>query len=126
MPLPRALARANKVGLNRLTRRVAPHAPGFALVEHRGRTSGRTYRTPVNVFVTAEGFAVALTYGRDAQWVRNVLAAGGAVIVSRGRSVPVGHPRVVHDTSRSYAPRPVRAVLGLLDVEDFLVVESLD
>src|SRR3954464_15043105 len=113
MPLPRSLARANKVGLNRLTRHLAPHLPGFGVVEHRGRTSGRVYRTPVSVFRTDDGFAIALTYGphaqrfdithnygRERQWVRNVIAADGATIVSRGKPTPVDHPRIVHDESR--------------------------
>src|SRR5262245_28039933 len=125
MPLPRSLAEANKVGLNRVTRRVAPYLPGFGVVEHHGRKSGRLYRTPVNVFATDDGYAIALTYGRDAEWVRNVLAAHGAVIVSRHGSVPVGNPHIVHDESRAYVPAPVRAVLARLDVDDFLVVEAL-
>lgn len=125
MPLPRSLAEANKVGLNKLMRLAAPRLPGFALVEHRGRKSGRTYRTPVNAFATDDGFAIALTYGRDSEWVRNVLAAGGAVIVTRGRSVPVGHPQIIHDETRCYMPTPVRAMLAALDVDDFLLVESL-
>ena len=125
MPLPRSLARANRVGLNRVARHLAPHVPGFAVVEHRGRSTGRVYRTPVNVFRTGDGFAVALTYGREAHWVRNVLAANGATIVSRGEPIPVGHPRIVHDESRGYVPAPLRAVLRGLHVDDFLLVESL-
>src|ERR1700750_2153566 len=121
MPLPKALARANRVGLNRVSRHLAPHLPGFGVVEHRGRKSGRSYQTPVNVFRTDDGFAVALTYGSDAQWVRNVLAAGTAVIRSHGRSVPVDHPRIVHDESRRYVPAGVRIMLGRLHVDDFLL-----
>ena len=50
MAIPRTVARWNKVGLNRVTRRIAPWMPGFGVVVHRGRRSGRRYRTPVNVF----------------------------------------------------------------------------
>ena len=32
MPLPRTLARWNKVGLNRVTKHVAPWMPGFGVV----------------------------------------------------------------------------------------------
>jgi deazaflavin-dependent oxidoreductase (nitroreductase family) len=124
MPLPRSLAKANKVGLNRLTRHIAPYLPGFGVVEHRGRKSGRSYRTPVNVFRTGDGFAVALTYGRDAEWVRNVSAAGGAVIRSRGKTVPVSHPRIVQDESRSYAPAFVRLILARVHVDEFLLVDT--
>jgi len=46
MPIPRAIGRWNKVGLNRVTRRIAPWMPGFGVVVHRGGRSGRLYRTP--------------------------------------------------------------------------------
>jgi hypothetical protein len=45
MAIPRTIGRWNKVGLNRVTRRIAPWLPGFGVVEHRGRRSGRRYRT---------------------------------------------------------------------------------
>lgn len=44
MPAPRWVARANKNGLNRLTKFIAPWAPGWAVVIHRGRKSGRIWR----------------------------------------------------------------------------------
>ena len=81
MAIPRAVGRWNKAGLNRVTRHIAPWLPGFGVVVHRGRRSGRRYRTPVNVFATADGYRFALTYGPDTDWVRNVLAAGGLVTV---------------------------------------------
>ena len=57
MPIPKTVARLNRVGLNRVTRRIAPWAPGFGVVVHQGRRSGNTYETPVNVFPTATGSA---------------------------------------------------------------------
>ena len=41
MPIPRIVGRWNKAGLNRVTRRIAPFTPGFGVVIHRGRRSGR-------------------------------------------------------------------------------------
>ena len=90
MPIPRTVGRWNKVGLNRVTRRIAPWLPGFGVVVHRGRRSGRRYRTPVNVFPTQDGYRFALTYGPDTDWVRNVLAAGGCELETRGRVVRLG------------------------------------
>jgi deazaflavin-dependent oxidoreductase (nitroreductase family) len=122
MPLPRAVARLNRVGLNRVTRHLAPWLPGFAVVHHRGRRSGTRYATPVNLFVRDGRYVVALTYGADADWVRNVLAAGECDVVHRNRRHHLVDPRLVHDESRADVPRPVRAVLGRLGVEDFLVL----
>jgi hypothetical protein len=50
MPAPRWLARANRVGLNRVVKYIAPWMPGSGVIVHRGRTSGREFRTPVNLF----------------------------------------------------------------------------
>lgn len=120
MPAPRWVARTNRYALNPIVRRLAPHLPGFGVVVHRGRTSGREYRTPVNVFAREGGFVVALTYGRESEWVRNVLASGGCTLVTRGRSLPLTEPRLFHDERRRAVPALVRFVLGILRVNDFL------
>jgi deazaflavin-dependent oxidoreductase (nitroreductase family) len=124
MPIPRRVARWNKVGLNRITRRVTPWMPGFGLVVHRGRRSGREYQTPVNVFPAEDGFIIALTYGADTDWVKNVQAAGGCELRTRGRVLRVGSPRVYHDETR-HGIRPLeREMLRLLGVADFLSVKT--
>jgi deazaflavin-dependent oxidoreductase (nitroreductase family) len=122
MPIPKRIARLNRVGLNRLTRRIAPWAPGFGVVVHRGRRSGRDYQTPVNVFPTADGVRIALTYGADSDWVKNVLAAGGCRLRTRGRELSLTDPRLVHDPTRAGTRSFERRVLGLLKVYDFLLL----
>jgi deazaflavin-dependent oxidoreductase (nitroreductase family) len=124
MPAPRWLARFNRRATNVLTARFAGRAPGFGIVTHRGRRSGKLYHTPVNVFRRGNRFVVALTYGPDSDWVKNVLAAGGCVLQTGGRIVHLTHPRIVHDERRRAMPPPVRTILGLLGVSDFLVLES--
>ena len=122
MPLPKALARFNKVVTNRITRRIAGWAPGFAIVVHQGRRSGRTYRTPVNVFRRGDRYVFAATYGLDAAWVKNVVAAGGCAIETRGRRVEVHDPQIVHDPEHSQVPAPVAVILRALRVDDFVVL----
>jgi len=124
VPIPGRVARWNKAGLNRITRHVAPWMPGFGLVVHRGRRSGRGYQTPVNVFPTDDGFIIALTYGAGTDWLKNVQAAGGCELRTRGRVLRVGSPRVYHDETR-HGIRPLeRAMLRLLGVADFLSVKT--
>jgi deazaflavin-dependent oxidoreductase (nitroreductase family) len=128
MPLPRALARFNRVATNRLLGALAPYLPTFGVIIHHGRKSGREYRTPVNVFRHRDWYVVALTYGPGADWVRNVVAAGGCLLETRGRVIRLTHPRLVHDESRLRVPLPVRLVLGLINVSNFLELapETLD
>ena len=85
MPLPDRLATFNRSVTNRIVRTFAGHLPWFAIVVHRGRKSGRIYRTPVNAFGIDDGFVIALTYGPDRDWVKNVLAAGRCGLIVRGR-----------------------------------------
>ena len=47
MPLPPGLARFNRSVTNHVTRPLIAHLPYGAVVVHRGRRSGREYRTPV-------------------------------------------------------------------------------
>ena len=124
VPIPLRVARWNRAALNRLTTPLLRWLPGFGVVHHVGRRSGRPYRTPVNLFPTGDGYVIALTYGRDTDWLRNVLAAGGCEIETRGRRVTCTAPRVFHDESRRAIRLPERPVLGLLGVSDFLEVRS--
>lgn len=120
MPIPDAVARFNRTVTNRVTRPFAGRLPGFAVVHHKGRKSGRSYETPVNIFPRPDGYIAALTYGPDRDWVKNVIAAGGCELEIRGKIVQVGEPTVVHDPGRGDMPAGVRQVLGLIDVTDFL------
>ncbi|HEX7298542.1 MAG TPA: nitroreductase family deazaflavin-dependent oxidoreductase [Solirubrobacteraceae bacterium] len=122
MPLPKALARFNRVVTNPIARHVAGRLQGFAIVTHVGRRSGRVHRTPVNLFGGGDRYVIALMYGADSQWVRNVLAAGEAEIETRGQRIHLVEPEVVHDPSRSLVPAPVRPIVGAVGVSDFMLL----
>jgi deazaflavin-dependent oxidoreductase (nitroreductase family) len=126
VPLPRRLAKFNRVVTNRVIGPLVRYLPGFAIVSHVGRRSGRTYRTPVNLFRRGDGYVIALTYGADSQWVRNVLAAGGADIETRGRRLQLVDPEVVQDPARSLVPKPVRVPLRLANVHEFMLLKRAD
>ena len=124
MPIPRRVGQWNKVGLNRLTRHIAPWMPGFGVIVHRGRRSGRRYRTPVNVFPADDGYVIALTYGPDTDWVKNVMAAGGCELETGGRTVRLVSPRLYHDEARRGIRLPERQILGVIGVADFLALTA--
>jgi len=98
----------------------ARHLPGFGVIIHQGRRTGRIYETPVNVFRRSDGYVVALAYGSGADWVRNVLAAGVCDLITHGRRIRVVASRIQHDEQRLPAPAIVRPILRLIDVADFL------
>lgn len=106
--------------VNRFTRLFAGHLPGFAIVDYRGRKSGKRYRTPMNVFRDGNDYIFALTYGSDVQWVKNVIAAGECDLEIRGRWVHLIDPELFVDPRRHLMPLPVRLFLGLMHVTEFL------
>jgi deazaflavin-dependent oxidoreductase (nitroreductase family) len=122
MPLPKRLARFNLLVTNRVLGPLARRLPGFAVVSHVGRRSGRVYHTPVNLFRDQNRYVIALTYGSDSQWVRNVLAAGAVDVETRGQRLRLVEPEIVHDAQRSLVPTPVRHVLRLANVSDFMLL----
>jgi len=122
MPLSRRVARFNKRVTNRITGPFAAWLPGFAVVTHVGRRSGTVYRTPVNVFRHGNGYVFALTYGSDANWVRNVVADGRCEIRTRGGTVQLADPELFTDPARKPVPIPARWILGLIHVDEFLAL----
>ncbi|MEA2577046.1 MAG: hypothetical protein QOD78_634 [Chloroflexota bacterium] len=105
---------------NPLMRPFAAHLPGFAIIGYVGRRSGRRYRTPINVFHRDGDYVFALTYGPDAQWVRNVLTAGTAELEEQGRTVTLRDPRRITDAKASLMPLVVRLFLRAMRVTEFL------
>jgi hypothetical protein len=72
----RWLAKINIAFTNRITSLFAGWFPGFGILTHVGRKSGKVYRTPVNVFRASNGFIIALTYSSQSEWiVLNVVGA---------------------------------------------------
>ena len=122
VPLSKRVAHFNRRVTNRLTRRFAWWLPGFAIVTHVGRRSGRRYRTPVNVFRGDGRYVFALTYGRDSEWVRNVLAAGTCEMETRRQTVVLTNPELFTDPTHEDVPRAVRRILRALHVDDFLAL----
>jgi deazaflavin-dependent oxidoreductase (nitroreductase family) len=106
--------------VNPVTRLFAGWLPGFAIISYRGRKSGRRYRTPMNVFKRGDTYVFALTYGSEVQWVKNVQAAGGCEIRTRGHDVRLVDPEIFVDPTRHLMPLPVRIILGLNDVSEFM------
>jgi len=116
------MAEFNKLVTNRVSRHVAPWAPGFAMVHHTGRRSGRSYETPVNVFRRDDGYLFALTYG-EGEWVKNVVAAGACEITTRRRTIALHEPLLYRDARRAGIPIPARWVLGLVKVDEFMTMQ---
>jgi deazaflavin-dependent oxidoreductase (nitroreductase family) len=106
-------------GVRKLGRAMRPLAiksaggPGASasVVHHVGRTSGRSYSTPVGAVPTDDGFVIALPYGLSADWLKNVLASGSATITHDGSTSNVDRPEVIplSAVEHQFSPNDQRA-----------------
>jgi deazaflavin-dependent oxidoreductase (nitroreductase family) len=106
--MPAWLPHYNRLFFNRIQGVWASVLPPWAKIVHKGRRSGKEYRTPVVAFKRGNMIMVMLPYGDTTDWVRNLLAAGGGGIERSGRLRRIAAPRVVDATSNDPLPLPVR------------------
>src|ERR1700741_595524 len=116
----RWVAAFNLAVTNRITSRFSARLPGFGILTHVGRKSGKVYRTPINVFRASNGFIIALTYSSQSEWVKNVLAAGGCELKNCGKKYQLSTPNVVRDATRQLFPIPVRTVLRIVGAGEYM------
>jgi deazaflavin-dependent oxidoreductase (nitroreductase family) len=87
-----------------------------AQIRHVGRRSGRTYTTPVSARRSGEMVVIALTFGNQSDWSRNVRSAGGGTIRIDGEDYDVTQPQVM---SRQEARPLVQAAFSPMDRAGF-------
>lgn len=85
--------------------------PVFSIVEHRGRKSGRRYAAPVAARRIDGGFVLALAFGAQVDWYRNLVAAGGGTIRWRGEQYPVTAPERIGPEAGVAAFHPLQRLL---------------
>ena len=97
-----------------------------SVIRHVGRTTGRAYETPVGAVAIDDGFVIALPYGPNTDWLKNVLASGSATIVDEGSTYDVDRPEVLPmaEADRYFSPQDRRAH-GVFGVDQCLRVRRL-
>ena len=127
MKFSRGAARFNKRVSNRIQGLYAWLVPPWAVVLHRGRRSGRHYRTPLFAFRRGQTLVIALLYGEESEWLRN-LRAGGGRVVRAGRAFVVGPPEVVETSAAGTVlarlSPPARAYCRLAEKLAFLEIQK--
>ena len=91
MPYPRWLAKINKRVINPRQIRKGD----YPVVSHVGRTSGRSYETPLDAYPTWTGYVLVARYGPESDWVRNIMAAETATLRIEGEEHALDMPRLV-------------------------------
>jgi deazaflavin-dependent oxidoreductase (nitroreductase family) len=80
--------------INPVLRPLSKRMPGFAVIKHRGRTTGKEYETIVTAYRKGTVLAIGLMHGKT-NWVKNVLAAGEANIHVARKDLHLTNPRVL-------------------------------
>ncbi len=125
MHLPDFLRRVNRVLTNPIMGTFAWLVPPLAIVHHVGRKSGKAYRTPVVAFRSRSGFVVPMTYGRDVDWGRNLIAADGGVVEQLGRRHELRNPRIVGiDVAFEHLPPGIRQALRAADFPGYVLLDD--
>jgi deazaflavin-dependent oxidoreductase (nitroreductase family) len=81
-----------------------------SIVRHVGRNSGQIYETPVVAAPVDDGFVIALPYGPDTDWLKNLFAAGRAEVVFDGGTHEVEGPEriAIEEATAHFAAREQR------------------
>lgn len=117
MPMPRWWGHINK----RLFNPRAIASGKWPVLTHVGRSSGATYRTPLDAHPVDGGYLFVLVYGSGSDWVQNVLAAGHARLLVEGRELDLTAPRLVDENEAfQVLPDEVARPPKLLRITEFL------
>lgn len=120
MPMPMWVAQVNKRLFNKLELKRGKRP----VLTHVGRSSGKTYRVPLDAHRVDNGFIFILMYGSGSDWVRNVLAAGTASLRIGGEEFDLVSPTVVtRDVAWPQLPETTKAPPGFLNVTEFLQMD---
>lgn len=125
MVLPRWLARVNRRFTNRILGRIPDRISPFVTLHHVGRTTGRHYAVPIAGFVIPTGILLTPTYGPQADWVRNILAADTFSLDRRGTTHTYTAAKLV-DRSEAWPHLPVlvRLAMRVIGVSWFVVADQ--
>src|SRR5262245_8098182 len=124
MHFPYFMRRVNRVFTNPVLGTVAWIVPPLAIVHHKGRKSGRAYKSPVVAIGSNRGYVIPMTYGRDVDWARNLVAAGGGELERMGRRMRLTKPRIVgFEKAASHLPAAVRPLFRAANLPGFVLTD---
>ena len=96
----------------------------IVLIEHVGRCSGKVYQTPIMASRHDDGFMFALTYGKEVDWYKNILASQEAKLTFGGMSYQLINPvNVSPKTGQDAFKPPKNSILRVIGIEDFFFMK---
>jgi deazaflavin-dependent oxidoreductase (nitroreductase family) len=116
MALPSFLPRY----LNPVMGAVARYLPPLAMLHHTGRSTGKSYDSPVQAYRTDGGFVVGYAYSDNPGWAKNLLAVGHGQMTRACKQYAITNPRHLGTEGLDLLPAAVAAMMRGIGIEDFL------
>jgi deazaflavin-dependent oxidoreductase (nitroreductase family) len=118
---------ARDVGNPRQLRSAGTPGAHASVLRHTGRKSGKQYQTPVTARWTADGFVIALPYGPNTDWLKNVRASGVATLVHNGSSYQCDEFTIIplREAAGGFSAAE-RRILRLMGVDECLVMRPVE
>lgn len=91
MPMPLWWGRVNK----RIFNPRALENGKWKVLNHVGRNSGRSYRTPLDAVEVDGTFVFIVVYGSRSDWVQNTMASGSAILETGDETIKLVAPRLI-------------------------------
>ena len=115
----------NKRVTNKLLIRLCGKSFGhFAILGHVGRKSGRWYKIPIIAEPMQAGFVIALTYGKNVDWYKNVIAKGDCTLEWKNKEYFLTAPELIEKEQALKAfPAAIRTGLRLVRIREFLKLD---
>jgi deazaflavin-dependent oxidoreductase (nitroreductase family) len=115
----------NKHVTNKLMIHIAGKRFGhFAVLGHVGRKSGKLYQIPIIAEPFQNGFVVALTYGKNVDWYKNVAAKGSCSLRWKNKDFQLVRPVFIdREIGLMAFPAMLRSGLRVMGIRDFLKLE---
>jgi deazaflavin-dependent oxidoreductase (nitroreductase family) len=94
------------------------------VITHVGRSSGKTYHTPLDAHPVEGGYIFILVYGSKSDWVQNILASGTAQLKAGSSERKLDNPRVITaDVAWELLPDTVKKPPGFLKIGEYLQMD---
>ena len=120
MPMPHWWAQINK----RLFNPRAVNSGKWDVINHVGRTSGETHRTPLDAAEVDGTFIFIVVYGSKSDWVQNILLSGWATLETAEEVVDLVEPRLIPgETARTMIGDQVTLPPRILNVNEYLQMD---
>lgn len=115
----------NKYIFNHLTLVFAGSRVGpFSKLIHKGRKSGKIYKTPVVATFVDDKIIIPLSYGDQVDWLRNILATEQCEIVYRRVRMMAEQPKVLSSKEVfAIIPEKRRQFFERFKLEKFLYMQ---